>query len=37
LGVGLTMSGASYFVQQIAIGLVVLGSVAIDQIRYKKK
>jgi ribose transport system permease protein len=37
LGVGLTMSGASFFVQQIAIGLVVIGSVAIDQIRYKKK
>ena len=37
LGVGLTMQGASYFVQQIAIGLVVIGSVAIDQLRYRKK
>jgi ribose transport system permease protein len=37
LTVGLTMGGASYFVQQIAIGLVVIGSVSIDQIRYKKK
>jgi ribose transport system permease protein len=37
LSVGLTMQGASYFVQQIAIGLVVIGSVAIDQLRYKKK
>jgi ribose transport system permease protein len=37
LTVGLTMSGTSYFVQQIAIGLVVIGSVSIDQIRYKKK
>jgi len=37
LGVGLTMQGASYFVQQIVIGLVVIFSVAIDQIRYKKK
>ncbi|MGA2545485.1 MAG: ABC transporter permease [Rectinemataceae bacterium] len=37
LGVGLTMQGASYFVQQIAIGLVVIGSVAVDQLRYKKK
>jgi ribose transport system permease protein len=37
LSVGLTMQGASYFVQQIAIGLVVIGSVAVDQLRYKKK
>ena len=37
LGVGLTMQGASYFVQQIVIGLVVIGSVAVDQLRYKKK
>jgi ribose transport system permease protein len=37
LGVGLTMQGASYFVQQIVIGLVVIGSVAFDQIRYRKK
>jgi ribose transport system permease protein len=37
LGVGLTMQGASYFVQQIVIGLVVIASVAVDQIRYKKK
>ena len=37
LTVGLTMSGTSYFVQQIAIGLVVIGSVSIDQLRYKRK
>jgi ribose transport system permease protein len=37
LGVGLTMQGASYFVQQIVIGIVVIASVAVDQIRYKKK
>jgi ribose transport system permease protein len=37
LSVGLTMQGASYFVQQIAIGLVVIGSVAVDQLRYRKK
>ncbi len=37
LSVGLTMQGASYFVQQIAIGLVVIGAVAVDQLRYKKK
>jgi ribose transport system permease protein len=37
LSVGLTMQGASYFVQQIAIGLVIIGSVAIDQLRYKRK
>ncbi len=37
LSVGLTMQGASYFVQQIAIGLVVIGAVAVDQLRYKRK
>jgi ribose transport system permease protein len=37
LGVGLTMQGASYFVQQIVIGIVVIASVGVDQIRYKKK
>jgi ribose transport system permease protein len=37
LSVGLTMQGASYFVQQIAIGLVIIVSVAVDQLRYKKK
>jgi ribose transport system permease protein len=37
LSVGLTMQGASYFVQQIAIGLVVIGSVAVDQLRYRRK
>jgi ribose transport system permease protein len=37
LSVGLTMEGASYFLQQIVIGLVVIGAVAIDQLRYKKK
>jgi predicted ABC-type sugar transport system permease subunit len=31
------MQGASYFVQQIVIGIVVIASVAVDQIRYKKK
>jgi ribose transport system permease protein len=37
LGVGLTMQGASYFVQQIVIGLVVIGAVGFDQVRYSKK
>jgi ribose transport system permease protein len=37
LSVGLTMQGTSYFVQQIAIGLVVIGAVAVDQLRYKRK
>jgi len=37
LAVGLTMQGASYFVQQIVIGVVVIVSVAFDQFRYQKK
>jgi ribose transport system permease protein len=37
LSVGLTMQGASYFSQQIAIGLVVIGAVAVDQLRNKGK
>ena len=36
LTVGLTMAGANYYMQQIVIGLVVIGSVAIDQIRARK-
>jgi ribose transport system permease protein len=35
LTVGLTMSGANYFMQQIVIGLVVIGSVMIDKFRSK--
>ena len=35
LTVGLTMQGANYFMQQIVIGLVVIGAVAFDQIRRK--
>ena len=33
LTVGLTMAGANYFMQQIVIGLVVIGSVTFDRIR----
>jgi ribose transport system permease protein len=33
LTVGLTMAGANYFMQQIIIGLVLLGSVTLDQFR----
>ncbi|MGA2613703.1 MAG: ABC transporter permease [Spirochaetia bacterium] len=33
LTVGLTMQGANYFMQQIIVGLVVIGSVAFDQLR----
>ncbi len=33
LTVGLTMQGANYFMQQIVVGLVVIGAVAFDQIR----
>jgi ribose transport system permease protein len=36
LTVGLTMQGANYFMQQIVIGLVVIGSVAFDQLRSKR-
>jgi len=35
LTVGLTMSGANYFMQQIVIGLVLIASVTIDQFRSK--
>jgi len=35
LTVGLTMQGANYFMQQIVVGLVVIGAVAFDQIRRK--
>jgi len=35
LTVGLTMQGANYFLQQIVIGLVVIGAVAFDQVRRK--
>jgi ribose transport system permease protein len=37
LTVGLTMQGANYFMQQIVIGLVVVGAVAIDQLKGRKK
>jgi len=33
LTVGLTMAGANYFMQQIVIGLVVIGAVTLDQYR----
>ncbi len=33
LTVGLTMAGANYFMQQIVIGLVVIGAVAFDQLK----
>lgn len=36
LTVGLTMAGANYFMQQIVIGLVVIGSVTVDQLRDHK-
>jgi ribose transport system permease protein len=36
LTVGLTMSGANYFMQQIVIGLVLVASVTIDQLRNRK-
>ncbi|MCX7037574.1 MAG: ABC transporter permease [Spirochaetes bacterium] len=36
LTVGLTMQGANYFMQQIVIGLVVIGAVAFDQLRSRK-
>jgi ribose transport system permease protein len=35
LTVGLTMSGANYFMQQIVIGLVLIASVTIDKFRSK--
>ncbi len=36
LTVGLTMSGANYFLQQIVIGLVVVSAVTVDQLRNRK-
>jgi ribose transport system permease protein len=36
LTVGLTMAGANYFMQQIVIGLVVVGAVTIDQLKGQK-
>jgi ribose transport system permease protein len=36
LTVGLTMQGANYFMQQIVIGLVVIGAVAFDQLKGRK-
>ena len=36
LTVGLTMSGANYFLQQIVIGLVVIGASAFDQLKGRK-
>jgi ribose transport system permease protein len=37
LTVGLTMAGANYFMQQIVIGLVVIGAVTVDQLRGRRK
>jgi ribose transport system permease protein len=37
LTVGLTMQGANYFMQQIVIGLVVIGAVTVDQLRGRRK
>jgi ribose transport system permease protein len=36
LTVGLTMQGANYFMQQIVIGLVVIGAVTVDRLRNRK-
>ena len=36
LTVGLTMAGANYYMQQIVIGLVVIGAVTFDQFRSRK-
>jgi ribose transport system permease protein len=36
LNVGLTMSGANYFMQQIVIGLVVIGAVTVDSLKGRK-
>lgn len=33
---GLNMNGVSYFIQQIVIGLVIIGTVWIDQMRMKR-
>jgi ribose transport system permease protein len=37
LTVGLTMQGANYFMQQIVIGLVVIGAVMVDQLKSRRK
>jgi ribose transport system permease protein len=37
LTVGLTMQGANYFMQQIVIGLVVVGAVTVDQLKSRRK
>jgi ribose transport system permease protein len=37
LTVGLTMAGANYFMQQIVIGLVVIGAVTIDNLKGRQK
>jgi ribose transport system permease protein len=36
LTVGLTMSGANYFLQQILVGLVVIGAVTVDRLKTRK-
>jgi ribose transport system permease protein len=36
LTVGLTMAGANYYMQQIVIGLVLVGAVTFDQWRGRK-
>ncbi len=36
LTVGLTMAGANYFLQTVVIGLVVIGAVYVDHLRYRK-
>jgi len=36
LTVGLTMAGANYYMQQIVIGLVVIGANTFDQLRSRK-
>jgi ribose transport system permease protein len=36
LTVGLTMAGANYFMQQIVIGLVVIGAVTVDGLKGRK-
>jgi ribose transport system permease protein len=36
LNVGLTMAGANYFMQQIVIGLVVIGAVTVDNLKGRK-
>ena len=36
LNVGLTMAGANYFMQQIVIGLVVIGAVTVDQLKGRR-